>query len=157
MKLLKKKINLVLIFDVDGVLTSGNFLYDKNGKKYKIFGPDDHDAIKLISNLVPIYFVTSDKKGFSISKKRIVDDMNCKLLLKNSKERLQWIKKFKKKVIYMGDSFMDIDIFKSAYYSIATNDSYKELKKYADFVTFHKGGNRAVAEAILHIIKKFKI
>ena len=92
-KLLKKKTNLILIFDVDGVLTTGNFFYDKKGKKYKIFGPDDNDAIKIIKDSIPIYFVTSDKRGYSISKKRIVDDMNCKLFLKNSEERLKWIKK----------------------------------------------------------------
>ena len=156
-KLLKKKTNLVLIFDVDGVLTTGNFFYDNKGKKYKIFGPDDNDAIKIIKNSIPIYFVTSDKRGYSISKKRIVDDMKCKLFLKNSEERLQWIKKIKKKVIYMGDSFTDVNIFKSAHYAIATNNCYIGLKKYADFITFHKGGERAVAEAIFHIIKKFKI
>ena len=30
------------ILDVDGVITDGQMTYDKHGKKYKVFGPDDH-------------------------------------------------------------------------------------------------------------------
>ena len=29
------------LLDVDGVITSGQFLYSKRGKIYKVFGPDD--------------------------------------------------------------------------------------------------------------------
>lgn len=41
----------------------------------KIFGPDDNDAISLLKEFIDIRFISGDKKGFSISKKRIVDDM----------------------------------------------------------------------------------
>ena len=59
----------------------------------------------------------------------------------------------KKKVIYMGDSFTDIKIFKLHIMRLQPM-TVIDFKKYADFVTFHKGGNRAVTEAIFHIIKK---
>jgi 3-deoxy-D-manno-octulosonate 8-phosphate phosphatase KdsC-like HAD superfamily phosphatase len=36
-----------VIFDVDGVFTTGQFLYDVNGKAYKIFGPHDFDGLKM--------------------------------------------------------------------------------------------------------------
>jgi len=32
----------VFLVDVDGVLTTGQFLYTENGKTMKMFGPDDH-------------------------------------------------------------------------------------------------------------------
>ena len=151
--------NIKIFFDVDGVLTDGKFQYDKNGKKFKIFGPDDNDAIKLLKGKNYFCFITSDKRGYAITKKRIVDDMKCKLFLVPSSIRLNWIKKQKKndKIIYMGDSFTDINIFKFADYSIAPNNCYYELKKYSNFVTKHNCGDRAVAEAVLHIIKKFKL
>ena len=38
------------IIDVDGVLSTGQFLYDVNGKRFKIFGPDDNDALKLLKS-----------------------------------------------------------------------------------------------------------
>ena len=66
---MKKKKFKVFILDVDGVMTTGQFIYTKNGKIAKIFGPDDHDALSLIKEFVEVRFVTGDKKGFEISKK----------------------------------------------------------------------------------------
>ena len=59
------------ILDVDGVMTDGKFTYSKWGKKSKVFGPDDNDALKLISRYIPVLFLTSDKRGIKISKRRI--------------------------------------------------------------------------------------
>ena len=39
----------VFLVDVDGVLTTGQFLYTENGKTMKIFGPDDHDGLSPVS------------------------------------------------------------------------------------------------------------
>ncbi|MBC7465554.1 MAG: hypothetical protein H7256_06135 [Bdellovibrio sp.] len=65
----------VFILDVDGVLTTGQFLYSAQGKIFKTFGPDDNDALTLLQPFIEIRFVSSDRNGFEISKKRIVDDM----------------------------------------------------------------------------------
>lgn len=35
------------ILDVDGVMTTGHFLYTAEGKVMKIFGPDDNDGLSL--------------------------------------------------------------------------------------------------------------
>ena len=75
---LKKKIFKNFVLDVDGVLTTGQFLYDQNGKKYKIFSVDDKDALLILKKYIKISFLTSDIKGFQISKKR-VEDMGFKL------------------------------------------------------------------------------
>ena len=55
------------ILDVDGVMTTGQFLYNEDGKAFKIFGPDDSDGLNLISDHINIHFVSADKKGFKIS------------------------------------------------------------------------------------------
>ena len=68
MKNTKIKPNL-FVLDVDGVLSSGQFLYDTNGKQYKIFGPHDNDGLKLISSYIKIRFISADIRGFEISKK----------------------------------------------------------------------------------------
>ena len=44
-----------LILDVDGVMTTGQFLYNADGKAYKIFGPDDSDGLKLIDKLIIVH------------------------------------------------------------------------------------------------------
>ena len=78
---MKKKTPKYFLLDVDGVMTSGNFIYSKKGKVYKEFGPDDSDALNILKKFIKIQFITSDKKGFSISKKRIHLDMGFKINL----------------------------------------------------------------------------
>ena len=63
------------IFDVDGVFTDGKFHYSAEGKVFKVFGYADNDALSLIREIVHIEMITGDKRGFSISKKRIHADM----------------------------------------------------------------------------------
>ena len=147
----------LFILDVDGVLTTGTFFYDKNGKLLKEFGPDDHEALKILEKYLNIIFISADKKGFNISKKRIQKDMNFKLFQVPSGDRFNWIlKNFpKKKIIYMGDGIFDQFIMKKFFYSIAPYNSYFKTKKNSDFVTQSRSGERAVAEACEHILKKF--
>ena len=57
------------ILDVDGVMTTGQFLYDNNGKSHKIFGPDDSDGLEMIKEHINIRFLSADKRGFEISEK----------------------------------------------------------------------------------------
>ena len=59
-----------LILDVDGVFTTGQFLYTINGKVAKVFGAHDNDGIKLSKPYLNIHAITADKRGFNITKKR---------------------------------------------------------------------------------------
>ncbi len=145
------------IIDVDGVFTTGQFLYTAEGKFAKVFGPHDNDGVKLLSKLMNIQVVSADKRGFAITKKRIADDMNLKLELVSEEERLGWLKKnFNlKESIYMGDSMHDAEVFSLMGYSIAPASAFYLAIEKADFVTRHRAGEGAVGEACLHIIEKF--
>lgn len=147
----------VFILDVDGVMTTGQFLYDSNGKAFKIFGPDDSDGLKILKDHLRIHFVSADKRGFDISKKRIHDDMGYKIDLVASTDRVKWIESnySLKDTIYMGDGFFDNIIMSKVGYSIAPSNSDEKAKKQADYVTKRSGGDRAVAEACMHILEKF--
>jgi len=146
------------ILDVDGVLTSGQFIYTQDGKVAKVFGADDNDALSLLKQYIKdIIFVTGDKKGYKITQKRIVEDMGYPLFLVSTIDRIKWIKERfdPKEVIYMGDGIFDHYVMREVGYSIATSNSDPNAKRYASFVTIRTGGNRAVAEACLHIMEKF--
>ena len=147
----------IFISDVDGVLTTGQFFYSTEGKFLKVFGPDDNDALSLLNSFINIQFITGDRKGFDISRKRIVDDMNYPLELVSTTQRIKWIEEryALEEVIYMGDGIFDHYVMKKVGYGIAPANSDPNAKKYADFVTERSGGNRAVAEACLHILDKF--
>ncbi len=148
---------LVFILDVDGVLTTGHFIYTSEGKKMKIFGPDDNDAISLLKAFIEIRFISGDKKGFSISKKRIVDDMGLQLDLVSTIDRVDWIcERYQpENVIYMGDGIFDHYVMQKVAYSIAPYSADENAIKFANYVTKRKGGERAVSEACLHIMSKF--
>ena len=147
----------VFILDVDGVMTTGQFLYTANGKQMKIFGPDDNDGLGLLSPHIEIRFVTGDRKGFPISNKRIKEDMKFDLDLVSTIKRIEWIRERynPKEVIYMGDGIFDHYVMREVGYSIAPENADRIAKKYANYVSERSGGDRAVAEACLHIMQKF--
>lgn len=144
------------ILDVDGVLTDGGFYYTAAGKTMKKFGADDSDALSLLRPYLNILFVTGDKRGFEISKKR-VEDMHFDLELVSTIKRIEWIKERYNpmEVAYMGDGIFDHYVMMEVGYSIATADADSNAKKYADYITERTGGRRAVAEACLHLMEKF--
>lgn len=149
---------IVFVMDIDGVLTDGTFLYDETGKKYKRFGPDDSDALKMIKEEVEIVFCSADHRGFPISEKR-VNDMGWPLNLVKTKARLAWIDEHYPKDewtrIYMGDSFVDVPIMLGVDYAICPSDSHDLAIKHSNYVCRFGGGRRAVADAVFHIMHKF--
>lgn len=145
------------VLDVDGVMTDGRFYYNTEGKVIKIFGPDDHDALTLLKPYIEIRFVSGDSRGFPISKSRIVDDMKMPLELVSTTKRIDWIKERWEpdEVIYMGDGIFDHYVFREVGYGISVKNADALTKKYADYITKRAGGDRAVAEACLHVFEKF--
>ena len=147
----------IFILDVDGVMTTGHFIYSSQGKVMKVFGPDDNDGLSLLRAHLDIRFVTGDKKGFEISKKRIVDDMGFRLDLVSTIRRIDWVVEQcnPSEVVYMGDGIFDHYVMRKVGYSIAPANSDILAKEAANYVTARKGGDRAVAEACLHLMEKF--
>lgn len=144
------------IIDVDGCLTTGQFLYSAKGKVMKVFGPDDADALSILKNKIYVHMISGDKRGFSITKNRI-DDMGFPLSLVSTFQRVEWLeKKFNlQETIFMGDGIYDALVFEKVAYSIAPSNAFFIAKQKANFVTRSKGGEGAVAEACLHIMEKF--
>lgn len=143
------------ILDVDGVFTDGKFYYTENGKVMKIFGDADNDALSLLKNMLHIEMVTGDKRGYSISKKRIQEDMGYTVNLVSTFERIDWIlERFKpEETIYMGDGIFDPRVFVNVGFGIAPANAFYNTKKYANHVTESRGGEGAVAEAVLYIME----
>jgi 3-deoxy-D-manno-octulosonate 8-phosphate phosphatase (KDO 8-P phosphatase) len=147
----------VFVIDVDGVMTTGQFLYSVEGKVMKVFGPDDNDGLSLLAPFLQIQFVTGDHRGFPISRKRIVDDMGYPLELVSTTKRAEWIGQRwpLERVVYMGDGIFDGLVARAVGYAIAPANADALMKAEADFVTERAGGDRAVAEACLHLLERF--
>ncbi len=149
------KFNFVL--DIDGVMTTGHFLYSIEGKVLKIFGPHDADGLKLIRDKVNISFITADKKGFAISKKR-VEDLGFEIEFISEQDRYNHVKeKFGfENTIFMGDGIHDAPLIRDCKFGIAPANARLEAKEVADFVTPSKSAEGAVCDACLEIMKKLE-
>ncbi len=147
----------VLVIDVDGVMTDGSFLYSDAGKFAKRFSADDHDGLSLLKRFMEIIFVTGDRRGFPISRKRIAEDMKMPLELVSTTDRLAWIQSRwnSDEVAYIGDGIFDGLVFKGVGYSISVSNALEPTRRLANFVTTRNGGDRAVAEAALHLLERF--
>jgi len=148
---------LIFILDVDGVLNTGQFLYSAEGKVFKIFGPHDSDGLKLLKGKVKIKFLTADKRGFPITRKRIVDDMGYELELVPEEDRYEYITRDYdvSTLIYMGDGYHDAKILEVCRFGIAPASARREARENADFVTESKAGEGAVLDACLEISSRF--
>ena len=145
-----------LVIDVDGVMTTGQFLYSSKGKQYKVFGPHDSDGLKLIKDKVNILFISADKRGFPISKKRI-EDMGYKIELVPEGNRYEWVKKrfdFNN-MIFVGDSIFDAPILRDCKFGIAPSNARIEAKRWVDYVTPSRSAEGSVCDACIKINKIF--
>ena len=150
----EKKLNLLI--DIDGVMTTGQFLYSEKGKAFKVFGPHDADGLKIIRDKLNILFITTDKRGFQISKKRI-DDMKYKIELVPDGSRYEWIRDnfgFEK-TIFIGDGIFDSPIIRDCLFGIAPANARIEAKRWAKYVTPSKSAEGAVCDACIKINKIF--
>lgn len=148
---------LYLVIDVDGVLTDGQYYYSVDGKVMKVFGPNDHDVLEIVKKYIDVRFITGDRRGFPITRKRVVDDMHFPLDLVSTFARAEWIEEHLSldRTIYMGDGIFDAIVFEKVAYGIAPANAFYLTRRKADFVTRSRGGANAVAEACLHIMSKF--
>ena len=146
-----------LILDVDGVFTDGKFYYSQDGKIMKVFGDADSDSLSVLKSFLNIRMITGDKRGFNISKKRIVDHLKFSLSLVKEQERYSFLnKKYGiKNIIYMGDGIYDAKIIKNCLYGIVPQNGRIEAKKASNFVTNSKSGEGAVLDACIKILKHF--
>lgn len=154
----KTKVNLPthLILDVDGVMTTGNFIYSSRGKQFKIFGAHDSDGLKIIKKFIKILFITADRRGFAISRKRISEDLGYKLKYVSAESRYNFVKKIGfERVIYIGDGYFDKEILKKCKFGISPKNARIEAKKNSNFVTPSSSGQGAVLDACLKIKSKF--
>jgi 3-deoxy-D-manno-octulosonate 8-phosphate phosphatase (KDO 8-P phosphatase) len=147
---------MTFILDVDGVLSTGQFIYSESGKMYKIFGPHDGDGLKLISPFIDIFFITADKRGFGISERR-VSDMGFQIDLVTEADRyIYLVNNYDfNQLLFMGDGIHDAKVLRDVLFGITPRNARNEAKESADFITDSNAGEGAVLDACLEIKRRF--
>jgi 3-deoxy-D-manno-octulosonate 8-phosphate phosphatase (KDO 8-P phosphatase) len=145
------------ILDVDGVMTTGQFLYSEEGKSYKIFGPHDSDGLSMVRDKLKIMFVTADHRGFGITSKRIVEDLGYELHLVSEAERSRFFDEHVRynSTAFMGDGYFDAPILSKCLVGIAPSSGRREAREAADYVTPSPAGDGAVLDACLFLMERY--
>lgn len=145
----------ILITDVDGVFTSGKFTYTADGKVSKEFGPHDSDGIKIIRSLgIEVIAISADKRGFSITEKRM-SDMGVELFLVSESDRFSYIQDrySHENIIFVGDGIFDAASLRHAKLSFAPANAPEFVKEYANVVLSVSGGSGVFLEIALYLLR----
>lgn len=154
-------IKSIVISDVDGCLTDGRYIYTADGKVAKVFGPHDNDGVKLLkANGIDVIFVSADKRGFPITKKRI-EDMKCPIFNVSEAERVQWVANYIKAneyefSVFFGDGIGDVPVKDVVTYFACPANARKEAKMAAQYVTESIGGQGAFLDLAQWVLKHTK-
>lgn len=142
-----------LICDIDGTITSGQHFYSQDGKIIKSFGSNEKDALFLLKNYFNnIILCSADNTGDGplINKKR-ADEMKIKYLFSASEKRQELIDSYMP-CIYVGDGVDE----PSATINICLEDSTPQAIENADVVLPTTAGKN-VFPHILYWIKNSNI
>ena len=147
----------LVISDIDGCLTNGKFVYTSDGKVSKEFGAGDHEGVKLLKlNNIDIQFITADKIGWDISKKRI-DDMKCELHQVSEEERMDWVANYIKDYewsAFFGDRCSDIQAGTLVDFFGCPANARHEVFEVADYITPSNGSEGAFLDFANRILEK---
>jgi len=150
------KIKLIIL-DVDGVLTDGKKVYNKNGLcEYKIFCDKDFTAIKKAKAAgINVCFLSGDENiNKKIAENRCIDFYSSRFSKKEDflNQLLETYKCTKDEVVFVGDDLFDLNLMKKIKYSFCPNDACLEIKKEAFKIIESKGGDNVVMHLIDYLL-----
>lgn len=152
---------VLLILDVDGVLTDGRVVLNENGEETKSFHTRDGHGLKmLIEAGVEVVLISGrNSRAVDFRAKELgirevyqgVQDKEsvCAGILKRKNIR-------QANVCCMGDDLPDLSLFRYSGISVAVADAAPELQDAATLVTKKEGGQGAVREICELILKAKK-
>jgi 3-deoxy-D-manno-octulosonate 8-phosphate phosphatase (KDO 8-P phosphatase) len=149
----------LILFDVDGVLCSGDISYLDTGQELKTFDVQDGMGITLAHRAGLMTGILTGRKSRAINRR----SKELRITIVSQGEFTKWqpylqIKKKLKlqdqEICYIGDDVLDLPVLKAAGFSVAVANAREEVKAVADYVTVAKGGRGAVREVIDLILKR---
>lgn len=140
-----------VIFDVDGVLTDGRLYYDNHGNEFKAFHAHDGHGMKMLqSGGIPVAIITARQS--ELVRKRM-DDLGIEHVFQDARDKLAAFETLltrlglaPEQVCYVGDDCLDLPVMRRCGLAVAVANAQPISKRYAHFVTQHKGGEGAARE-----------
>jgi 3-deoxy-D-manno-octulosonate 8-phosphate phosphatase (KDO 8-P phosphatase) len=148
-----------MVFDVDGVLTDGQVIYQDDGSEIKAFDVQDGHGIKMIQRAgIEVALVTGrtcravEHRAAGLGIERVYQGMHRKLeayTAIRAETRLA-----DAEIGYMGDDLIDIPVMRRVGWAVAVPNASPYVFPYAHYVTQASGGRgacREVCELLLQV------
>jgi len=152
-----KKVKL-LVMDVDGVLTTGDIVYDHGGKEIKYFNVHDGLGIVLFRKAGYQTAIISGRHSDVVQARAEHLGVDC--IYQNAspkvgvyQELIEQLKLKDEEVCFVGDDLPDLAILKKVGVAVAVANGVREVKEIADYTTRTPGGHGAVREVVEMILK----
>jgi len=148
----------LLIIDVDGTMTDGKIYIDADGKEIKAFSAHDGSALALLKETdIRVVFLTG-RESRALEKR--AGELNVGEVFQGVEDKLKILgdltKKYKvglHEIAYIGDDFNDLPVMRQVGFSFAVANAREAVKEFAHYVTEARGGDGAVSEAVMKILK----
>lgn len=158
---MKEKIQHIqmILFDVDGVLCSGDISYLDSGEEIKTFDVQDGLGITLARIAGLKTGIITGRKSAAVEKraKELKIDVLSQGHFNKIDPYLEICKQFSLKdnqICYVGDDLPDIPLLTRVGFSVAVSNAREDVKAVSDYVTVAPGGRGAVREVIDLILKR---
>lgn len=152
-----KKITTVIL-DIDGVLTDGMLIY---GPEYtmKKFNAQDGHAIKMaIREGIKVGVISG--RDDPVNNRRMAE-LGMSFSITGAKVKIEALRQVLKEqeltpdeILYVGDDVIDIPVMENVGIGVAVASATDETKAAADVITDRVGGDGAVREVIVHLLKE---
>jgi len=150
------KIKLV-IFDIDGVLTTGALFIGDDGQEYKAFNSKDGHGLRMLQDAgVEVAILTGRTSNVVAHRAR---DLGITRVYQGKREKLPAYEALleetglsHEEIAYVGDDVVDLPVMSKVGFAICVQDGHSFVKQHAHWITEHNGGcgaGRDVCELIL--------
>jgi 3-deoxy-D-manno-octulosonate 8-phosphate phosphatase (KDO 8-P phosphatase) len=149
---------LLLILDVDGVMTDGRIIIDDTGRETKSFNVKDGHGIKMLMKYgIDVAIITGRKSAVVEHRAGELGITEVHQHIFNKREVFNDILKKRElkseQVAFIGDDIVDIPVLKRVGFAVAVADATDEVKTIVHYITKNNGGNGAVREICDLILK----
>jgi len=149
----------LVVFDVDGCMTSGAISYDSSGNEIKTFNVKDGLGIVTLHKMgIKTAIITGRDSAIVANRAK---ELGITYLYQGVKKKLQKLDEIIQKeglryseVAYIGDDINDVPILRVVGYSFAPKDALFYAKDVAKRVLNRCGGDGAIREMIEILLKE---
>jgi YrbI family 3-deoxy-D-manno-octulosonate 8-phosphate phosphatase len=150
---------LLLVLDVDGVLTDGTILMDEMGRQSRRFHIQDGLGVKLWHSAGRQAAILTSKRSETVLARARM--LGIELIEQGAEDKLPGFGRLcasagvtADQTAYIGDDLLDAAAMRQSGYPIAVANAVDEIKALARYTTARSGGHGAVREAIEHLLKQ---